>query len=171
MKYCQNCGAELADDAKFCPSCGKATENNAQQNQTADYQKKVEDAVNGFMNTPDETSSYDASDIESNKIVAALSYLGILIIVPLLAAPQSKFARFHVNQGLLLLLISIVVNIVSGIVTVIAAFIAEILATLVGFVFGVVSLVLFIMLIIGVVNAAQGKAKELPLIGKFRILK
>lgn len=22
-KYCKHCGAELADDASFCPSCGK----------------------------------------------------------------------------------------------------------------------------------------------------
>ncbi|MBP5450165.1 MAG: zinc ribbon domain-containing protein, partial [Spirochaetales bacterium] len=24
MAYCQNCGGEMADGAKFCPSCGTA---------------------------------------------------------------------------------------------------------------------------------------------------
>lgn len=171
MKYCQYCGTELPDDTKFCPSCGKETSNNEQKSQAADYQKKVEDAVQGFMNTPDETDCYDANDISNNKVLAVLAYLGILIIVPLIAAPQSKFAKFHVNQGLVLLIASIIVNIATGILSTIAFFIAEIIGALVGLVSGVVGLVIFIFTIIGIVNAAQGKAKELPLIGKIRLFK
>ena len=34
-----------------------------------------------------------------------------------------------------------------------------------------VSLALFVLAIIGIVNACSGKAKELPLVGTFRILK
>ena len=171
MKYCQYCGAEITDDAKFCPSCGKATANNEQKSQAADYQKKVEDAVQGFMNTPDETDSYDANDISNNKVLALLSYLGILIIVPLVAAPQSKFAKFHVNQGLVLLISSIVLNIATGVLSTIAFFIAELVGALVSLVCGAAGLVIFVLMIIGIVNAAQGKAKELPLIGKIRLLK
>ena len=34
-----------------------------------------------------------------------------------------------------------------------------------------VNIAFLVLLILGIVNAAQGMAKELPLIGKFRILK
>ena len=29
--YCKHCGKEIADDAKFCPGCGKQTENQPPQ--------------------------------------------------------------------------------------------------------------------------------------------
>lgn len=41
-------------------------------------------------------------DAEENKFVAALSYLGILFLVPLLAKKDSPFAQFHAKQGLVL---------------------------------------------------------------------
>ncbi len=33
MKYCINCGQELAENAKFCANCGQAVENNSSANQ------------------------------------------------------------------------------------------------------------------------------------------
>src|SRR3990172_4102389 len=36
----------------------------------------------------------DATDIAANKVYAVLAYLGPLFLVPLLAAPQSRFARY-----------------------------------------------------------------------------
>jgi hypothetical protein len=50
----------------------------------------------------------DADDIEKNKVFAVLAYIGILFLVPLLAAPQSRFARYHTNQGIVLFLASII---------------------------------------------------------------
>jgi len=52
------------------------------------------------MNTP--TASFDAKDIEQNKGVAALSYIWILVAVPLFLKRGSKFAQFHAKQGLVL---------------------------------------------------------------------
>lgn len=45
----------------------------------------------------------DEKDIEDNKVIAALSYLGILVLIPLLAKKESKFAQFHAKQGLVFL--------------------------------------------------------------------
>ena len=45
-------------------------------------------------------------DIEKNKGIAALSYL--LFFLPLIFAQDSKFARFHMNQGLILLLVAVI---------------------------------------------------------------
>jgi len=53
---------------------------------------------------PGASLNADALDIEHNKIFAVLAYIGILFLVPLLAAPQSRFARYHTNQGIVLFL-------------------------------------------------------------------
>ena len=46
-------------------------------------------------------------DIEENKIIAALSYVWILCLVPLLLKRDSKFAQFHAKQGLVLFIIEV----------------------------------------------------------------
>jgi uncharacterized membrane protein len=48
------------------------------------------------------------SDIEQNKTIAALSYVSILFLIPLLGKKHSKFSQFHAKQGLILFLISFV---------------------------------------------------------------
>lgn len=113
---------------------------------------------------------FDSADIRENKAAAAFSYLGILVLVPLLGAKESKFARFHANQGLALLAVSVAYTVVMGIVNaallsvswrVYPAFGAMRLA---GLVFPALSLM-------GIMNAVGGQAKELPVIGKIRLLK
>jgi uncharacterized membrane protein len=47
-------------------------------------------------------------DVEANKTVAALSYISILFLVPLLAKRNSKFAQFHAKQGLVLFVIEVI---------------------------------------------------------------
>ena len=102
-------------------------------------------------------AEFDPQDISSNKIMAALSYLGIFVLIPLLAAKDSKYARFHVNQGLILLICCVVSFAISRIPGL--AFIAWIL-----------NLAIFILAVIGIINAVKGQAKELPYIGKYKIL-
>ena len=69
-----------------------------------------------FMNTPDDTGMYDTQDIQTNKVWAALSYVGILFILPLLVnGGQSRYAKYHANQGFILFLANIVVGIASAI--------------------------------------------------------
>ncbi|MEK7167541.1 MAG: DUF4870 domain-containing protein [Patescibacteria group bacterium] len=52
--------------------------------------------------------SFDPKDIEENKAVAALSYLWILCLVPLLVKRDSPFAQAHAKQGLALFIIEII---------------------------------------------------------------
>lgn len=95
-----------------------------------------------------------------------LAYLSWLVLIPLIAAPKSPFARFHANQGLILAIIEIACSIVLGALSRIPAvgIIFSILLSLLGLVFLLFS-------ILGIVNVANGKAKELPIIGKIRLLK
>ncbi len=98
-------------------------------------------------------------DIEKNKTMAILAYF--LFFLPLLTdAKESKFAMFHANQSLVLLLAQIVVYVVGTIIPFLGWFIILPL----GIIF------LIVLWIMGIINAANGKMKELPLIGKIHIL-
>ena len=106
----------------------------------------------------------DTADAEQNKVMGILAYIGILFIVPMLAAKESRFAMYHANQGLVLFLFSLAIglaNVVGGIIPVIGWFVILPLA-------GIASLVFAIM---GIINAANGQMKPLPLIGGISILK
>ncbi len=125
-----------------------------------------------ILDMPDTTSYYSKSDIEGNKLMAVLSYIGILVLVPILAAKDSPFAKYHASQGLNLLIVDVAWCIVSGIVSLIFGLIGvTFLSVLWTIVTWLVGIALFLMMVIGIINAAQGRAKELPLIGGFRILR
>jgi len=47
-------------------------------------------------------------DVETNKNIAALSYIWILCLVPLLGKKNSEFAQFHAKQGLILFIIELI---------------------------------------------------------------
>lgn len=187
MAFCQNCGAKLEEGVRFCPNCGSAVEGNtAGKNGTAgadstrtsgtqtsgstNEKKNFEETIQDLNDTEDTTDQFDPADIQQNKVMAVLSYIGILVLVPILGAKDSKFARYHANQGLLLLIASAAYNIALRIVNVILYAISWRLA-FIGTILSAVSIAFFVLMIIGIVNAANGRAKELPVIGKYRLLK
>lgn len=129
------------------------------ENKINEKVEEIKEEVKEALVTPDTTASFDPEDINKNKIFAILAYFGILVLVPIFAAKDSKFAKFHANQGLLLFIAEIAGSVIS---------IIPILGTLVSF---VVSIACFALAIIGIINAAKGEAKELPVIGKYEILK
>lgn len=100
----------------------------------------------------------DKADAEKNKGMAILAYF--IFFIPLLAAKDSKFAMYHANQGLMLLLTSIGVSIVLGIIPILGWFLALFWP-----------LVVLVLLVMGVINASKGEMKPLPVIGGYTILK
>ena len=92
---------------------------------------------------------------EKNTGMSILSYLGILVIVPLLVAKDDPYVKFHAKQGLVLLILFIICSILG-----IIPMIGWILGAL-GWIFAI------ILMIIGIMNAASGKEVELPVIGQF----
>ena len=105
---------------------------------------------------------FTQEDIDKNKVYAALAYLGILFFIPLVVAKESAYGKFHANQGLVLFLAAIIV----GIINFVLAFI-PIVGGIIGF---VLSLAIFAFMIIGIVNAVNGKATPLPLIGGLNLI-
>ena len=59
------------------------------------------------------------SDVQQNKGMAALSYLGILCLILLLAKRDSKFAQFHAKQGLVLLIAEVILGFAAGLLAII----------------------------------------------------
>ena len=112
------------------------------------------------MNSFHNDSIADPSDIDNNKFMAVLSYLGILVLIPLIAAKQSPYARFHATQGVNVLL----VYISSSVITYIPFLPFDGLLSTALYVFA------FILSIIGIINALKGEMKPLPLIGHLRVL-
>lgn len=95
---------------------------------------------------------------DGNKTIAVLSYF--IFFLPIIAAKNSQLAMFHANQSLILLLFwvaSWVIGIVIPVFGLIISFI--------------VGLGVFVLWIMGIISAAQGQMKPLPIIGKYTLIK
>jgi uncharacterized membrane protein len=168
MIYCSKCGKQLDDNADFCTGCGVKIEKPSSAQGAFD---SAANAFNTINSTADTTAEYDPADIGKNKVWAISAYFGILFFLPLVGCPDSKFGRFHANQGLVLLIFDIIVGVVQGIVCTVLGYIfffGGILSAVISLLLGAAMLIL---MIIGIVNAANGRAKELPIIGGIKIIK
>lgn len=200
MAFCSKCGTQVTEETKFCPNCGNnvSASNSDQQmntgqanNQQTGYtqansqenynqpnygQQNVGGNVPSFMNTADTTAQYSVDDINQNKVMAALSYFGILWLIPFLGAKHSPFAKFHLKQAFLLVCSEIVWGILSFIIHMGFRNSVRISSTWrvsmgtpwgISLILWLVNIAFLAFSVLGIVNAVQGKAKELPFIGKF----
>ena len=145
MAYCTNCGKEFKSGEHFCTACGAKMAETAEKT----YEK----------------------DVAENKVFAIFAYIGILVLIPILAAPKdSKFARFHANQGLVLLISEVILSAVGAFLELLGG-VLWILGVVLIPAGVVLQAIPVIWMIIGIVNAARGETKELPIIGQYTILK
>ncbi len=98
------------------------------------------------------TPAFDAKDVQDNKLVAALSYLGILVFIPLFLARKSHFAQEHAKQGVILLAVWIIGSLIFWI-------------PLLGWLLG---LAIAICAIYAFVKCLMGEFWEIPVIGEWR---
>ena len=112
---------------------------------------------------------FDNEDIQQNRTMAGLAY--ILFFLPLIVCKDSRFGRFHANQGLLLLILSVVGYLVISVITTVLATITWRLFGFISLLYSLYGLFILAIAIYGLVNGINGKAKELPVIGKYRIIK
>jgi len=123
-----------------------------------------------LLGTP-EALEVSAEDAEKNKIFGILAYVWILFIVPLLAAKDSPFARYHANQGLVLFVGWLALAVAITIVNVILSMILPGGLLFVVTILGLVDLVPFVLMVMGIINAANGKCLPLPIIGGIKLIK
>lgn len=135
----------------YCPKCGAPLEDGAASCPNCD------------------AKSYSKSaDIEDNRNIALLSYIGPLCFVPYFAAKRSPFAHYHAVRGLNLFIL-------EGVYTVIETVLNAITRGVFG---AVVSILLWLgwgffiyLAVMGISHVIKGKKKNLPFIGTFRIVK
>lgn len=106
----------------------------------------------------------DKKNKDDGKICAILAYLLIGIIWYFADDNMKKndFAKYHVKQGLNLIVISIGLGILWSFLgfTIILIPIIFIIAP-------ILNIILFVLWIIGIINAINNKKKEVPIVGKF----
>jgi len=151
--------AEASEAAKI-----KAAEASADAKETAEKIKKK------WNEAKDRTAEYDEEDIIENKYFSLLGYFGLLILLPLIFAPHSKFAKFHANQALVLFVVRLTYVLFTGCIVAITALSSTGFAIFLGLIFALCFIVLFVIWVQGIANAADGKARELPFIGTWELL-
>ena len=199
MIYCENCGKQLEENARFCTSCGTSYQTNDDGNSVSENHEECQetttqpeptteeklqqatatiDAVAQKLgNTTDHTSDFSKTDIEANKGPALLSYFGLLVLIPIFAAKHSPYARYHANQGLVLFVGMLVWAVIDGAVTaLLRALLGNALGlwgmySLCGTALNIIYAGFSILAVIGIINVLNERAKELPIIGKYKILK
>ena len=121
-----------------------------------------------MLNTPEFTNEFDQNEVQQNKVTAILGYIPPLFFIQLITAKDSKYARFHANQGLILLIAYVALSIVVTIFSTIFNFIH---LGFLSYLLSLTEVVPVLLSVFGIVYTAKGRTRELPVIGKFRILK
>jgi len=113
----------------------------------------------------------ESKDVEEGKLAAILSYLlvGIIWYFADEKMKNNSFVKFHVKQGIVLIIASIVYSIVLGILFSLILFPLMFTGAGLGIIaiFRLLYYVPLVLSILGIINAANGKEKELPIIGHF----
>lgn len=167
MAFCSSCGKQVPEGTKFCPYCGAALEVDEQPAQPNPGPTKTGIVgqlseyinINGPMPVGEEKV-----DAETNQIWGILAY--ILFFIPLIGAKDSKFARFHANNSLWLMIVGFGLGIVMGIFSFIP--VLNVIFYIVG---GLASLALTVLWVFGLIHAIKGLKKDLPLVGHIKLIK
>lgn len=117
---------------------GQQAQQNQQQGQSAPQQAPV----------PQVTAAP-----HNRTLMGILSYLGILVVIPLMMAKDDSFVKFHAKQGLVLAIIGVATWFVG-------MYMWSLWAIL-----NLVNLAVIILSIIGIVNVVNGKENEIPVVG------
>ena len=102
---------------------------------------------------PQMTPSMQSQNSSENTVMGILCYLGILVLVPMLAS-KDEFIRYHVKQGFVLMLLGL------------GAFVINLIPILGWIVSSVVTVFCFVCAVMGIINVTSGKKEPLPVIGK-----
>lgn len=157
-KVCPHCGAKIAKNRKYCNICGKPADGKGLPPSPVEY------------HDTDPKKSLKADGTES-KLLAILSYLGILVLIPLFSPKHSNFSHFHMKQGTVLMVAFIVARVLNWISTMRFQATGVMMVILSGITFLSMMIIFFIyiMRIRGIIHVIQGKEEEVPIIGKYAL--
>lgn len=163
MSSCQSCGAALAEDTRFCQSCGSPTRSGEAVSASASE-------ASGAVVAIPSPASIEQKTMDTN-LVGAFTYLAGFItgIVFLLLDPykSNSFVRFHAFQ-------SIFFNVAWIAFWIVWMILSAVLTPLTAGVFGLIALPLMLIFTIAgfglwvflMYQAYQQKLFRLPIVGK-----
>lgn len=106
--------------------------------------------------TPEAPKQAEAPQ-DNTVLMSVLAYIGILVLIPYFTAKENPVVKFHIRQGLVLLVIEGAVFVGSEIMW------GHILSPI----FALINIGALVLSIIGIVNVLNKKQVELPLIGQY----
>ena len=169
MGYCVKCGTKVDEGARFCPQCGAEIPGNVDSAQQYTYGQNQDHTQ---QNTYSQQEYFQQEDVKKHKGMGVLSYFGILVLIPLLAGDKnSPYVRFHSNQVLVLFLVSVILDLLEGDWVFGLHSWINLGGSGLSWAFDILSFGCFILMIVGIVTACKGEKRELPIIGKIKILK
>ena len=159
MAFCSGCGTQMADNAAFCPHCGKAA---GQPDAASNSSAPPPPPPAGYG-----TTTAPAAPMAEN-VAGMLAYFTIIpAIIFLLIEPynRNRFVRFHSFQCLFVAVGLIVLDIALAIVSSILHFVPVI-----GWIFSAILWPLYGLAILGlwlllVIKAYQHEMFKLPFVG------
>lgn len=95
-------------------------------------------------------------------ILAIISYISVLCLVPILMKEKDEFVKFHAKQGLVLFICEIVSWVVFYYIFNVWFYVYFLL-----FLGNLVGLVWLILSIVGIMNVLANKKQEIPIVGQF----
>lgn len=171
MITCKECGAKFDAVAKYCPECGASNEPDGEVYRYQGGKRTICYMPDGVYN-----------DKLDYKGVAIFAYFGLFCLIPLLKAKGSPYARFHANQGIVLMIFQCITtaitfgmytlsNYYSGIYHKTLDISTSNLANLCGIGAVLVFLVSFICWLVPFTGACKGVERKAPIVGNFKLLK
>lgn len=130
--------------------------------------KKVDKAVNDYVkDVKDFSKDYTDKEKSEGMFFGILSYISVLCLIPYFLEDKNNFVKFHAKQGLNLFLLEVIVGFSASILVVLLVF----LGFAIVLVRNVIECFFLVISIMGIIDAATGKACELPIVNKIRIVK
>lgn len=169
MAFCVKCGKENIEGAAFCCGCGSPL---AEQTVQKEASTTSSDNFGDYTSVEDTTNEFTEEDISKNRVMAIFAY--ILFLIPLFAAKESRYARFHTNQGMVITIASAAVSFTTSFTTTILKAISWRFygfANFINILGALICLGAVPLTVLGIIYAAKGQAKELPFVNKIKILK
>ena len=103
----------------------------------------------------EETPKVETPKKEQVNIMAVISYIGPLCLIPILTKEKNEFVKYHAKQGLILFVGEVAAWLIASLVPALWALV------------NLVNIVWLVLSIIGIVNVTKGEKKEIPVVGKF----
>ena len=150
--FCQKCGAENVEDARFCNSCG------------ASFVSGGEESKNAGSGPDQNTESKATGTGLDQNIAALLSYVvgWVTGIVFYIIEKENNYVRFHAMQSIVVFGAFTVVQIILNILSIIPA---------IGVLFWIMSILVsvagFVLWVVLMLKAYQGEMYKVPWAGDY----